>query len=56
MKSEGKKTPDDFNFRMVVLVGLRDGFLKIIEFSTDKEEKVVKTNVVTHKLEQKPIV
>lgn len=56
MVAEGKKTPDDFNFRIVILVGLKDGFLKIIEMATDKEEKSVKPTVVTHKLEQKPIV
>jgi len=37
MKNEGKKTSDDFIFRIVALIGTKDGFLKILELETDKE-------------------
>lgn len=41
---------------MIVLIGLKEGFLKIIDLNSDKDSKVSKPSVVSHKLEQKPIV
>ena len=41
---------------MIILIGLKEGFIKIFDLNSDKESKSLKPSVISHKLEQKPIV